>query len=145
MISLLTVAAVVIYDTDGRILLVRKRDTTKYMQPGGKLEPHESPRAAALRELEEELGLRFPPEALTDRGLWRGSAANEAETALAAYVFDAPLAAAHAGPAEDIVPHAELADCLWISPAEALQRSDLAPLLTEEILPRLLASPAHLS
>lgn len=144
MFSLLTVAAVVIYDTDGRILLVRKRDTSKYMQPGGKLEPSESPRAAAVRELEEELGLRVSPEALTDRGLWRGTAANEADTALHAHVFDVPLAVAFSGAPEDLVPQAELADAVWVTPVDALARDDLAPLLTEDVLPRLLAHPEHL-
>lgn len=148
--TLLTVSAVVVYDPAGRILLVRKRGTSKYMQPGGKLEQNEAPVQAAIRELHEELGLDFAPASLTDRGQWRGAAANEAGTELLAYVFDAALADAvrpAGGPAHDagsVTVRAELEDALWVTPAEASAREDLAPLLTESVLPRLIRSPEHL-
>ena len=44
------VAAAVVTDDAGRFLLVRKRGTTAFMQPGGKIEPGEDPRAALVRE-----------------------------------------------------------------------------------------------
>ena len=47
----LTIAAVCLLDNDGRLLLVRKRDTHAFMLPGGKLEAGESPREALHREL----------------------------------------------------------------------------------------------
>ncbi|WP_102161143.1 NUDIX hydrolase [Zhihengliuella halotolerans] len=149
--TLLTVAAVVVYDSAGRILLVRKRGTSKYMQPGGKLEQDEAPVQAAIRELHEELGLTFTPGSLTDRGQWRGAAANEPGTELLAYVFDAALADAvqpDGGPVHDagsVTVRAELEDALWVAPAVAAEREDLAPLLTESILPRLIRSPEHLA
>lgn len=53
-----TVAAV-IRDADGRVLLVRKRGSTTFIQPGGKREPGEAPLATLARELDEELGVRL--------------------------------------------------------------------------------------
>ena len=56
------VAAVALVDRDGRVLLAQ-RPAGKSMAglwefPGGKVEPGETPEAALIRELEEELGIR---------------------------------------------------------------------------------------
>ncbi len=55
------VSAVALIDADGRILLAQ-RPAGKSMAglwefPGGKIEPGETPEAALIRELEEELGI----------------------------------------------------------------------------------------
>ncbi|WP_456681551.1 NUDIX domain-containing protein [Bradyrhizobium sp. USDA 3311] len=42
--------------SDGRVLLVRKKATESFMQPGGKIEIGEHPQDALRRELSEELG-----------------------------------------------------------------------------------------
>ena len=56
-----TVVAAVI-ERDGRILIAQRKRTgqhpLKWEFPGGKVEPHETPEAAVVRELEEELGVR---------------------------------------------------------------------------------------
>ncbi len=62
------VAAAVILRTDGRALLVRKRGTAAFMQPGGKIEPGESLSAALPRELVEETELRVSPYDLQPLG-----------------------------------------------------------------------------
>ena len=59
--KLVLVSAVALIDADGRILLAQ-RPAGKSMAglwefPGGKVEPGESPEAALIRELHEELGI----------------------------------------------------------------------------------------
>ena len=59
--KLVLVAAVVLVDADGRVLLAQ-RPEGKAMAglwefPGGKVEPGETPEAALIRELHEELGI----------------------------------------------------------------------------------------
>ena len=59
--NLILVAAVALIDTDGRVLLAQ-RPAGKSMAglwefPGGKVEPGETPEAALIRELHEELGI----------------------------------------------------------------------------------------
>jgi len=50
------IVAALIRDEAGRVLLVRKRGTTAFMQPGGKRDPGEDDMAALAREIAEELG-----------------------------------------------------------------------------------------
>lgn len=58
---LLLVAACALVDTDGRVLLARRPEGKKmaglWEFPGGKLNPGETPEAALIRELKEELGI----------------------------------------------------------------------------------------
>ena len=58
---LLLVAACALVDIDGRILLARRPEGKKmaglWEFPGGKLNPGETPEAALIRELKEELGI----------------------------------------------------------------------------------------
>ena len=58
-----------ITDGQGRCLLVRKRGTEYFMQPGGKPEIGEASEAALIRELEEELNFLVSPEELVPVGL----------------------------------------------------------------------------
>ena len=55
-------ARAVIPDTEGRVLLDRTHDPAKdgfYWFPGGGIEPGETPADAAVREAQEELGVRL--------------------------------------------------------------------------------------
>ena len=59
--NLVLVAAVALIDPDGRVLLAQRPEGKPmaglWEFPGGKLEPGETPEAALIRELEEELGI----------------------------------------------------------------------------------------
>jgi 8-oxo-dGTP diphosphatase len=59
--KLLLVAACALIDIDGRVLLARRPEGKKmaglWEFPGGKLNPGETPEAALIRELREELGI----------------------------------------------------------------------------------------
>ena len=61
MMAVILVSAVALIDPDGRVLLAQ-RPVGKSMAglwefPGGKVEPGETPEAALIRELQEELGI----------------------------------------------------------------------------------------
>ncbi len=135
MTTTLVIVAALLVDSGGRALLVRKRGTTKFMQPGGKPEPGETDAEALARELHEELGLVVDPRELTPVGRFRVAAANESDTILDARVFDAPVVVAGVHAA------AEIEELIWIDPAHP-GPLDLAPLSAEELLPLLAARAA---
>jgi 8-oxo-dGTP diphosphatase len=59
--KLVLVAAVALIDADGRVLLAQRPEGKPmaglWEFPGGKVEPGETPEAALIRELHEELGI----------------------------------------------------------------------------------------
>lgn len=59
-----TAYVLVVLRYEGRVLMVWERDRECWELPGGGIEPGESPRAAAVRELWEETGQRVAPEEL---------------------------------------------------------------------------------
>ena len=132
----IVVSAVCVFDDAGRLLTVRKRGTGMFMHPGGKPEPGETAVQAAARELAEEVGIVVRPQELELMGVWIADAANEAATDIEATVFIAP-GTWQASPA------AEIAEIRWLDitgPAEDQDfPQDLAPLLTDHILPLLAA------
>ena len=127
----LRIAAAVILDGDGRILLVRKQGTTAWMQPGGKLEAAELPDVALARELNEELGLVVDPATFDHWGRFAADAANEAghtvDCDIYALTIEQPPVAA-----------AEIAELRWVSLDEI--GLEIAPLALDHVFPRLRAS-----
>ena len=69
---LLPSVSVHLFDSAGRLLLVRQREGEVWSTPGGLIEPDESPSDAAVREAWEETGLLVQPERLL--GLYGGPA-----------------------------------------------------------------------
>ncbi|WP_017902484.1 NUDIX hydrolase [Pseudomonas asplenii] len=126
------IAAALLIGPDGRTLLVRKRGTQAFMQPGGKIEPHEPPAHALARELEEELGLRVDPAAAEYLGQFSAPAANEPGFEVRAELFLLRIA-------ETVEPAAEIEEVVWIDPAGGGGLC-LAPLTRDLILPFYRAS-----
>jgi 8-oxo-dGTP diphosphatase len=66
--AILLVVAVALIDPDGRVLLAQrppgKALAGLWEFPGGKVEPGETPEAALVRELTEELGIETDPRCL---------------------------------------------------------------------------------
>ncbi|SDG88514.1 8-oxo-dGTP pyrophosphatase MutT, NUDIX family [Pseudomonas flavescens] len=123
----LHIAAALLFDAAGRLLLVRKRGTGMFMLPGGKSDKGETPMQTLLRELHEELGLQLPESAFTALGHFSAAAANEANTRIEADLFRAPLP-------HPVQPAAELEELRWLNACEP-RTDDLAPLLRHQVLP----------
>ncbi|MBF8757044.1 NUDIX hydrolase [Pseudomonas guariconensis] len=121
------IAAALLIDPQGRTLLVRKRGTQAFMQPGGKIDAGESPQAALVRELHEELGLRLDPEQAVYLGQFSAPAANEPGFEVQAQLFRVDSASA-------VVPAAEIEEVVWLS-ADQVTDLELAPLTRDLILP----------
>ena len=122
------VAAALIVDDDGRLLLVRKQGTSVFMQPGGKYEPGETGAQTLARELREELGLSIAPDALEPLGTYTARAANEAGRLVEAEVFRCTLS-------RGVTPlvGAEIAELRWVHPRE-FGHVAVAPLVTDCML-----------
>ncbi|MFM2353597.1 MAG: hypothetical protein RLZZ608_1003 [Actinomycetota bacterium] len=112
--AVIRVAAALIIDDAGRLLLVRKRGTSVFMQPGGKYEPGESGAQTLARELHEELGLTLSPAALELLGTFTAPAANEAGMLVEAEVFRAAITESTGSP----VAGAEIDELRWVHPHE---------------------------
>lgn len=125
------IAAALMSRSDGRVLLVRKRATEAFMQPGGKIEPGEHPQVALRRELSEELGIDVDPDEMTYVGRYTAPAAHEPGREVDADVFRIVIA-------HPVAPGAEIEEILWLDPSSpgAVQ---LAPLTRDKLLP--LCSP----
>ena len=121
------VSAAVIVDRMGRVLVVRKQGTTRFMQPGGKPEPGETAAQTLIRELDEELSLHVEESDLEPLGTFVSAAANEPGHRVIADAF-----AMHAEP-EDVVVQAELAELRWLEPGDRTS-VPLAPLSEEHLL-----------
>src|SRR5262249_43156231 len=119
------IAAGLIVDSVGRVLLVRKRGTKTFMQAGGKIEADERPYDGLARELEEELGLRVTPHAPEYLGEFTAVAANETNRMVQADVFYLRADAA-------LFPGREIEEIKWITPSDTTL--PLAP-LTQRLLP----------
>lgn len=129
----LEIAVALVSRSDGRTVLARKRGTTTFIQPGGKIEPGERPIDAVCREVREELGLRITPGELTFVGTFDGPAVNEPGCSVVAHAFRITTdATVHAA--------AEIEELMWIDPAEPGDRS-IAPLTRDRFLPLLAATP----
>jgi 8-oxo-dGTP diphosphatase len=125
--NIIRVVAALIRDESGRMLVVRKRGTEAFMQPGGKRDAGEDDLAALERELGEELGCRMVPGSARQLGQFDCPAANEPGWWVQASVYAVDVRGA-------VMPQAEIAEILWIDPI-APASLVLAPLNRDHVLP----------
>jgi 8-oxo-dGTP diphosphatase len=131
---MIEIVAAVIQDEDGRVLLVRKRGTRAFMQPGGKRDPGEDDLAALARELSEELGCRLVAQSAVHLGTFQALAANEADQQVRAAVY-------HVRVDGLISPRAEIEELVWVDPDDRTGLV-LAPLTRDHVLPNVHAIAA---
>ena len=121
------IVAALIRDDAGRVLLVRKRGTTAFMQPGGKRDPGEDDVAALSREIAEELGCRVVRASIRPLGEFDAVAANEPGFRVQASLYGIDVTG-------DVAPSREIDETIWIDPA-APPDIVLAPLTRDHVLP----------
>lgn len=121
------VVAALICDDAGRVLLVRKRGTAAFMQPGGKRDPGEDDIAALSREIAEELGCGVVRASVRPLGEFDAIAANEPGFRVQACLYGIDVTG-------DITPSHEIDEMIWIDPV-APPDIPLAPLTRDHVLP----------
>lgn len=126
MTPVIRIVAAVVLDDRNHVLVVRKRGTTAFMQPGGKIEPGETPVQALRREIREELGAGVVEESIRPLGHHDAAAANEPGHRVAADLFLVTLD-------ERPQPGAEIVEMAWVDP-HAPGDIELAPLTVGAVL-----------
>lgn len=122
-------AAAMIIDANHRLLLVRKRNTHKFMLPGGKIEIGESAIDALIRELNEEISLQITAQDAVFIDAYEADAANEPDYKIQSQLFKITLKNPNTLHAQ-----AEIEEMLWIEP-NTLPDLPYAPLVLEHIFP----------
>lgn len=124
---IISVVAALIRDHDGRVLLVRKRGTAAFIQPGGKRDADESDVAALSREIVEELGCRVRDNSVQPLGVFECAAANEPGFQVRAAVYAIDVEGM-------IEPQGEIDQMVWVDPC-VLPDLHFAPLTRDHVLP----------
>jgi 8-oxo-dGTP pyrophosphatase MutT (NUDIX family) len=125
--QIIRIAAALIDDDHGRLMLVRKAGTSSFMQAGGKIEAHEDAWTALSRELLEEIGFNLSVHEKKYLGTFSAPAANEIGSVVEAELF-------HVRTTHQPVIAAEIEEAVWLYPNEALNCS-LAPLTRDYVIP----------
>ena len=127
MTDTIDIVAALIRDAAGRVLLVRKRGTTAFMQPGGKRDSGEDDITTLAREIEEELGCGLVSDSIRPLGEFDAISANEPGFRVHAALYEVEVTG-------EIAPMAEIEATMWIDPA-APGDVALAPLTRDHVLP----------
>ena len=125
--KLIRIVAAVVLNGAGETLVVRKRGTAAFMQPGGKPNAGEDGLEALEREIVEELGCGLEGGSCRPLGRFTAPAANEEGWTVEAELFAARLSG-------EIRLDAEIEEAVWIDP-DREPGLELAPLTRRHALP----------
>jgi 8-oxo-dGTP diphosphatase len=126
-LKVIRIVAGVVMDGAAQTLLVRKRGTAAFMQPGGKPACGETDVGALEREIFEELGCGLEQGSCHALGRFSAPAANEPGWTVEAELFSARLSG-------EIRLDAEIEEAVWIDP-DVEPPLLLAPLTRRHALP----------
>jgi 8-oxo-dGTP diphosphatase len=107
-------AGALIFDPEGRILMIRHRVRNAWEYPAGGANGRESPVATCRREVAEEVGLDLPHYRLISIDFWHGMTPNG--NLLFTFAHEVTEAEASRVTPEPL----EISDWRWVSRAEAL-------------------------
>lgn len=121
------IAAALVEDGAGKLLLVRKAGTSHFTQPGNEIGADDSVLGTILRELNEELGLSLPNLGLPYLGQHVAPAADKPDQMVVAELFHVRLRhMPETGPT--------IEEAVWVEQEEAIVLP-LSPLTRDCILP----------
>jgi 8-oxo-dGTP diphosphatase len=127
--KIIQLAAAVIMNGKGQTLLVRKRGTRAFIQPGGKIQAGEDAIEALRRELREELKCSAGIKELL--GQFSARAVNEPDHIVEAIIYRVEIDG-------EIEPAAEIVEMRWVDPAN-LCDIEMAPLTRDHVMKLALA------
>jgi len=118
---------------DRKFLVARSNGKDIFVSPGGKLEGDETPAAALVRELHEELGIVVEREDLVLLGTFYADAAGMVNTRIQ---IDTYIVGQWSG---DIAPSHEIEEVMWID-SKPPGGVKIGSIFEHEVLPRLKAA-----
>lgn len=124
--NIIKIVAALITDEEDRVLLVRKRGTRYFMQPGGKSKPNETASETLRRELLEELGCFILEDSIRFRGRFTSQAANEQGYQVDAEIYELKILG-------EPIARAEIDELAWVH-ADNREQVMLAPLTRDRVL-----------
>jgi NTP pyrophosphohydrolases including oxidative damage repair enzymes len=129
----IVICSAALLNPEGDLLMVRKKGSSYFQLPGGKIGPGENREQTLARELKEELQFDVSEKELKFIGSHATQAINELNTVVEGYIYLISLAECR-----DFAAYEELEEVVWIS-RQDWQSYRLAHLASEFVIPKWLS------